>query len=93
MKRNTGIFVAALFTFLCATALADEFPTKTIRVINQFGAGGGADLTARPILDRLEKQASISLEELARGPPARPACPSRPYKTTCLASSTSFRSR
>ena len=55
MNRNTGVFVAALLlAFSCAPAMADDFPTKTIRVINQFGAGGGADLTARPILEKLQ---------------------------------------
>ena len=36
-----------------ATFAADDYPTRPIRVLNQFGPGGGADLTGRPVLDKL----------------------------------------
>ena len=54
MKRNIGIVVATLLAFSCGSAVGDSYPSKTVRVINQFGAGGGADLTARPILEKLQ---------------------------------------
>ena len=56
MKSKHGHFCccAAARIPMREPRLADDFPTKTIRVINQFGAGGGADLTARPILEKLQ---------------------------------------
>ena len=41
MKRNIGIVVATLLAFSCGRAVGDGYPSKTVRVINQFGAGGG----------------------------------------------------
>ena len=54
MKRNIGIRRRCAARLLMWRAVGDNYPSKTVRVINQFGAGGGADLTARPILEKLQ---------------------------------------
>jgi tripartite-type tricarboxylate transporter receptor subunit TctC len=38
---------------LCASALAQEFPAKAVRVVVSFPAGGPNDLTARPVAQKL----------------------------------------
>ena len=40
---------------------ADDYPTRPIRVLNQFGPGGGADLTGRPVLDKLSASLGTSV--------------------------------
>lgn len=53
------MFLAALLaiaigsTWGGATLAADDYPTRPIRVLNQFGPGGGAYLTGCPVLDKL----------------------------------------
>jgi tripartite-type tricarboxylate transporter receptor subunit TctC len=48
-------FVAALaFVSISATAMAQEYPNKLIRVIIPYAAGGALDVTARIVAERLE---------------------------------------
>jgi len=58
MKKQfgRGCNVAAVAILLMAgTVSAQTFPTKPLRLFTGSGAGGGADLTARVIADRLGK--------------------------------------
>lgn len=59
MRRFMRRFVQALscLTFICsAAALAHTYPTKPIRLIIGFPAGGGTDVTARTITQRLSEK-------------------------------------
>ena len=44
------LLIALLF---CAGASAQEFPLKPVRLIVPFGAGGGTDIIARGIAQKL----------------------------------------
>jgi tripartite-type tricarboxylate transporter receptor subunit TctC len=48
--------VAALGTVFTVPALAQEFPTRTIRMVLPFPAGGGSDLVARIIAQKYSAQ-------------------------------------
>ncbi len=45
--------VVACLSLLVLTSQAQTFPTKTVRIIVPFGAGGVADLTARTVAEKL----------------------------------------
>jgi tripartite-type tricarboxylate transporter receptor subunit TctC len=47
--------VTAAWLALCAAALAQDYPTRTIRVIIPLGAGGGGDVFTRALADELQK--------------------------------------
>jgi tripartite-type tricarboxylate transporter receptor subunit TctC len=47
---------AALFALAAATASAQNYPNRAIRMIVPFPAGGGADITARPIAQMLSER-------------------------------------
>ena len=49
------VFVALAVAFACAPSLAQDYPTKPIRIIVQFAAGGPADVYARFIGSRLQE--------------------------------------
>ncbi len=48
------IFIAPI-ALTALTATAQGWPAKTVRVIVPFGPGGGADLTARPVAQKLSE--------------------------------------
>jgi tripartite-type tricarboxylate transporter receptor subunit TctC len=48
-----GRLVAALLMLAAAPALAQSWPSKPIKLINGFPAGGGADILARMVAERL----------------------------------------
>jgi len=52
-------FIASFFAIVslavCATAPAQDYPTRPIRVIIPLGAGGGGDVFARALADELSK--------------------------------------
>ena len=52
LSRVLGFAIAAL---LVSSASAQSWPAKTVRVIVPFAPGGGADLTARPISQKLSE--------------------------------------
>jgi tripartite-type tricarboxylate transporter receptor subunit TctC len=60
MKRSTATILAILFGMLCglshalAQGSAQDWPTKSIRIIVPFGAGSTPDVVARLIADRLQ---------------------------------------
>jgi tripartite-type tricarboxylate transporter receptor subunit TctC len=47
---------AALLALAAATAFAQTYPTRAIRIIVPYPAGGGADITARPIAQMLSER-------------------------------------
>ena len=48
-----GYTACALFSLLCGVALAQSYPSKQVRVIVPFAAGGTFDLVARVVSQRL----------------------------------------
>src|SRR4051812_4485704 len=53
--RKTRSVSAFVLWFLCATAFAQDYPTKTIRIIVPLSAGAGADIAARIIAQRMNE--------------------------------------
>jgi tripartite-type tricarboxylate transporter receptor subunit TctC len=52
--KSLAVFVGCLACLFCATqAIAQKYPTKPVRIIVGFQAGGGTDLAARAIAQRL----------------------------------------
>jgi tripartite-type tricarboxylate transporter receptor subunit TctC len=49
-------FAVALLTGLATSALAQEWPQKSIRIIVAFGPGGGSDIVTRIIGQRLQER-------------------------------------
>ena len=74
---------AVLLALAVATASAQTFPDKTIRIVVPYPPGGGADITARPIAQKLSElwgvpvvlehrsgaSGMIGAEAVARAPP------------------------
>lgn len=52
LARSWHVAAAAIF-LIAGPVLAQSFPTKPLRLFTGSGAGGGADLTARVVADRL----------------------------------------
>lgn len=55
MKRTFALVLAAMLTAL-APATAQDWPTKTVKVIAPFGPGSTPDLVARLIAERLQNK-------------------------------------
>ena len=53
MKLLSTVALAALMLVFGATALAQEYPAKPIRVVVPFPPGGGSDLMARTVMQKL----------------------------------------
>ena len=47
--------VVVCATALASSAMAQTWPAKSVRVIVPFAPGGGADLTARPVSQKLSE--------------------------------------
>ena len=58
--RATLITAAALTGFACASAPAQAWPTKPVKIIAPFAAGGAADTLGRIIADQLSTASSSS---------------------------------
>jgi len=57
MKSFSRVLMTAVFAFLfAAVAQAQSYPSKPIRMIIPFAAGGGADTNMRQILPEMNKQ-------------------------------------
>ena len=49
-------FLLALFALTATAARAEDYPSRTIRVIVGFAAGGGNDLFARLVIQKFQEQ-------------------------------------
>src|ERR1041384_1513452 len=49
LMRRRSVLLGAAAASLAAPALAQEFPSKAVRLVVPYSAGGGADTTARLI--------------------------------------------
>ncbi len=51
MKANTLLTAAAAVTLFSAVSLAQaqQYPSKPIRIVNPYSAGGGLDTVFRPL--------------------------------------------
>jgi tripartite-type tricarboxylate transporter receptor subunit TctC len=56
MKHARILGVFALNYFLCVGVLAQSYPAKPVRVIVPFAPGGGSDITARQVSQKLAEQ-------------------------------------
>ncbi len=56
MNRSTLMVAACLLATLASPATAQEYPTQTIRMISSFGAGGGSDIIARILAQRMQEK-------------------------------------
>jgi tripartite-type tricarboxylate transporter receptor subunit TctC len=56
LRRSLAIACAAAFALLAAPAIAQDYPSKPIRIIVPFSAGGGVDTLARMVGQRLSEQ-------------------------------------
>jgi tripartite-type tricarboxylate transporter receptor subunit TctC len=55
VSMRSIIGAGAIWLALCAAAPAQDYPTRTIRVIIPLGAGGGGDVFTRALADELQK--------------------------------------
>ena len=56
MRNAFGGLLLAAGIALAAPALAQEFPTKPIRIVVPYAAGGGTDLVARMVAQKLNEK-------------------------------------
>src|SRR5947208_14342902 len=81
---------AVIAIFFGSAFAADPYPTRSIRMVVGFAPGGGTDLTARPVAQKLSELmgqpvivenrpgagGNIATEQYARAAPDRPNTPS-----------------
>jgi len=53
VKRLSVVFALVISAFLLAPARAEDWPTRPVRIVNTFAAGGAADILARIVADHL----------------------------------------
>jgi tripartite-type tricarboxylate transporter receptor subunit TctC len=64
---KTAIAIAALLASACAHAQTGPYPTKPIRWVVPFAAGGGTDMLVRPVQQRLSERIGQSITYDNRG--------------------------
>lgn len=55
MRVRLGLFVCLASSLMAASAAAQSWPTRTVKVIIPFPAGGPTDTLARPVVEHLQK--------------------------------------
>ena len=53
--KSIKVLLISLFSVCCASAMAQAYPLKAVRVIVPFAPGGGIDMVARVISQRLQE--------------------------------------
>lgn len=61
MALVMSVVMACMFLTGCGSSSSKEFPSKEIKLIVPFGAGGGTDALARKLAEIVEKQSGVSL--------------------------------
>lgn len=65
MKRIAAMFMsivmACLFLTGCGSSSSEEFPSKEVRLIVPFGAGGGTDALARKLAEIVKNQSGVTM--------------------------------
>lgn len=55
LRRGTALLLAAGMLAAAASANADDYPSRTVRIIAPFGAGGPTDVFSRVVAEELQK--------------------------------------
>ena len=67
MPRYLKLIIGVLLAHFCSLAFAQAYPSRPIRVIVPYPAGGAADITARTLSQRLSEQMGVSVVVENRG--------------------------
>ncbi len=54
MIRSLARIAAVTFCFACATAVAQPYPNRTVKIVVPFAAGGAVDILTRVLADKLQ---------------------------------------
>ena len=49
MRKSLLVLVAAMSALFSAALYADDYPSRSVTIVNVFGAGGGSDTVCRII--------------------------------------------
>lgn len=61
MRKLLALTLALVLLSACTVALAEDYPTKNLNGVIQWGAGGGTDSLMRPLGSLAEKELGVSI--------------------------------